>query len=252
MSGSDTCSSALRAGRTPVEIASAQGLSLSSVLGHLDRAVGENKIARSEIYFSLPRQVRAKVEDAARHRGYAPMPGQTLPRIQPIVDLVVGEDPALVQVALRYGPASRYYGDLYELVRRFELGLHGLIKDVLVKKFGLGERAWWYEGVPVSIRKSCAESAEDLGRFDVDPWSCTYMLDLQAVMKAQWLLFEPLYRVGGKNEVLSEIKDVNGVRNRVMHPVRDAPPTNDDFDVLENAYARLLDVRARFYGTDET
>jgi len=154
-------------------------------------------------------------------------------------------------VALRYGPASRYYGDLYELVRRFELGLHALIKDVLVRKFGLDERAWWYLGVPVAIRKSCAESAQDLGRHDVDPWSCTYMLDLQAVIKAQWSLFEPLYKVGQKTEILSEIKNVNDVRNRVMHPVRDAPPTNEDFDVLEAAYMRLLEVRGRFYKRDD-
>src|SRR5687768_7927253 len=82
---------------------------------------------------------------------------------KPIADLVAGEDPSLVQVAPRYGPASRYYGDLYELVRRYELGLHRLTKDVLVEKYGLEKRAWWYTRVPVAIRKSCAESAEELG-----------------------------------------------------------------------------------------
>ena len=54
MAASDVCAEALRRGLTPSEIATQQGLPLASVLGYLDRAVGEGMLARSEIYFAMP------------------------------------------------------------------------------------------------------------------------------------------------------------------------------------------------------
>jgi hypothetical protein len=247
VTAADVCANALRSGLTPPEIATQQGVSLSSVLSYLDQAVGENKIARSEIYFSIPVDARTQVERACREREYQPLPGARHVSLEPVAELLLGVDVDLVQVCLAYGPASRYYGELYELVRRYEIDLHNFVRHVLVNHQGEQERRWWYTGVSVNVRKGCAERAEELGRFGLDPWTCTYLLDLQAVIKDQWSLFDGYFRVASRNEVFTQIKTVNDVRNRVMHPVRDTPPTDEDFDTLEEAYARLAVVMSRFY-----
>ena len=247
MNDVEVCVAALRQGHTPHEVAHAQGVSLSSVLGLLDRAVGEGILARSNIYFAISGSTRSAVEAACRERSYFPEPTRQVVPTDPVGDLLHGLEPDDVQVCLRYGPASRYFGDLYELVRRFEIELHGLVRDVLVKAFGNEKRAWWYRGVPVAVRKGCADRAEDVGRYDVDPWTCTYLLDMQTVMKSQWDHFTPLYKVGNRNEVFLEIKTVNDIRNRVMHPVRDAAPRDEDFDALRSAYTTLRLARERFY-----
>lgn len=227
-----------------------QGISLTEVLNYLDQAVGENKVARSEIYFSTTGTVREKVEQACRETGHRPNSTGLVP-LGPLTSYLVDENPDEVQVCLRYGPASRYYGDLYEAVRKYEIDLHNLVRDVLVDHYGLESRAWWYEGVPLAVRKGCVERAEELMRFDLDPWSCTYMLDLQSVLKEQWVLFDHLYKVAHRNTILGQVKKINAVRNRVMHPIRDSPPTNGDFDELKDAYDLLRLARKRFYGAAE-
>lgn len=250
MAESDVCAQALRAGLTPPAIASQQGISLSSVLAHLDHAVGENKLSRSEIYFAIPSEVRARVELACQTIGYRPESRTRPVALGPVARFLADEDPNDVQVCLRYGPASRYYGDLYELVRKYEIDMHSLVRDVLVEHFGEEERAWWYRGVPLRVRQGCVERAEELGRFDLDPWSCTYLMDLGVVIGQQWTLFAKSFKASNKNDVVAQVRDVNDVRNRVMHPVRDAPPTDLDFDVLGAAYQYLQVVRGRFYGEE--
>lgn len=249
MSAADVCAEELRGGRNPSEIAHQQGISLTTVFSYLDRAVGEDKITRSEIYFSMPQHLRARVEAACTAAGYRYPRGSTAPvSLGPLGSSLADEDADSVKVCLRYGPASRYYGDLYEVVRRYEIDLHRLVRDVLIQHFGDDERAWWFQGVPTKVRVQCAGRAEELGRWDLDPWNCTMLLDLQSVIDQLWKVFDKFYRLPSKNDVASEIKRVNDVRNRVMHPVRDSPPTEVDFDTLNTAYKALQSVRARFYG----
>ena len=75
--------------------------------------------------------------------------------------------------------------------------------------------------------------------------------DLQSVLKEQWVLFDRLYKVANRNAILGQVTKINAVRNRVMHPIRDSPPTNGDFDELKDAYATLELARKRFYGAAE-
>src|SRR3954453_4378893 len=83
----DTCVHALRDGCTPGDIAAKEGISLATVLSFLDRAVGENRIARSEIYFSIPRAVRENVELACSNHAYRPDLARGRPvAVEPIVE----------------------------------------------------------------------------------------------------------------------------------------------------------------------
>lgn len=252
MSAADICAEDLRSGLTPPQIAAKQGLSLSKVFEELNRAVGDNLISRSEIYFSIDGELRAKVEESCRVHGYRPTSAVVgSAALEPLAADLTGEDTEQVLVCLRYGPASRYYGDLYELIRKYELDYHHLTRDVLIREYGLSRRAWWYLGVPVGVRQGCAARAEELADFDRDPWTCSYLIDIASVLKDQWRLFEALFKVPSKNDVFAEIRSVNEVRNRVMHPVRDDPPTDADFDTLRSAYYKLQVVRERFYGADQ-
>jgi len=87
------------AGKTPTQVAADLGVTLVSVEGYLHRAVGEGLLRRSDIYFSIPLEQRAS--DHTLKQWFS--------------------DP---QLAL---------GDMYEDIRRIELGLHGKIREALVQ-----------------------------------------------------------------------------------------------------------------------
>ena len=211
-------------------------ISLGSTLGYLDRAVGADLIRRSQIYFSVPPHVRTLVDKVLTETGYVPtFRGDGIPELGPVGDALAHESRGLLSVAVRYGPASRYYGDLYDLIRNYEITLHGFVREVLVAKYGVEQRRWWYAGVPLPVRQDCAARREELGNDDLDPWRCSVLLDLLRVADKQWALFEALFRPTTKPDFARDLKAVNEVRNRVMHPVRDAPPTDQDFDRLTEA-----------------
>lgn len=249
MGGVDQAAHLLKEGRSVSEISQSRQVSLSTVLDYLDRAVGKGYIRRSEIYSSVPSHSRelvekVKIEQRIKVRrdydGYCHQ--------KPFVGAFPHENPDDVQVTLRYGPAARYYGDLYEELRGFEVDLHRFVRDVLQREFGSTGRDWWYQGVDDATRRNAVTRTEDLRRADYDPWHCVDLTDLSVTAGKQWALFSPHLRRAGAREFKSEIAAVNQIRNRVMHPVRDMPPEEHDFDCVRAARSNLDAARARFYG----
>src|ERR1041384_5422009 len=106
----------IKQGRNPVEIATEFGVTLDTVLGYLDRAVGDGALRRSDIYFSFTPEQRAT------NWGYLES----------------------------YAGSRHALGDMYEDVRRIELKLHTIIRSTLTSEFGDNE-LWWREGVPQAI-----------------------------------------------------------------------------------------------------
>ncbi|HVX69713.1 MAG TPA: hypothetical protein VHA79_08495 [Mycobacteriales bacterium] len=250
MAAADECARLLRAGNLPREAAHARGVSLSTVLDYLDRAVGKGLIRRSDIYFSIPSGTRELVEKVKDERGFKlrrdAYDGYVHAR--PFEDALPHEDAGDIQVCLRYGPASRYYGDLYEELRGFEVDLHRLVRHVLEREYGTDARAWWFKGVDEAIRKDGAMRAEGLARDGYDPWYCLTLIETGIIVEKRWALFSSLLRASSGKAFKSEIQEVNDVRNRVMHPVRDMPPNEHDFDLVREARARVDSARATFYG----
>ena len=241
-------------GMTPPSIARQADVPLEEVLANLDGAIGAGLLRRFNVYFSMDAYVRERVEltlsaltlgvpDSVRSDTY----------VKPICDRAPFLDQGDVLVCLRYGPMSRHYGELYELLREFELGLHGFLKQVLVGKLGAGREGWWLQGVPQQVRSKCAMRSEEIGQVEVDLWKMTDLLDLWDVMEKQWKVFGQLFRAPdtpGKRELASDFRRINEVRNRVMHPVRETPPEEDDFSFVAIMVGRL--EAARRAGGDVT
>ena len=103
-------------GLTPAQIARQLRVTHASVLGYLDRAVGEGLVKRSDIYFTLSPESR---ESTATR-----------------------EDKEVVS---RFGGAV--LGDMYEHLREIETTLHKRIRLALERQYGSEEKEWWAQGV---------------------------------------------------------------------------------------------------------
>jgi hypothetical protein len=106
---------------------------------------------------------------------------------------------------------------------------------VVAGAFGAGELEWWRVGVPVTVRKECAVRREEDPEEPCEVYCYTNLLDLGSIVERNWVLFKD--RLGDrysahKRPLLEDLKRLNRIRNRVMHPVRGSVPTEEDFDFL--------------------
>jgi hypothetical protein len=118
---------------------------------------------------------------------------------------------------------------MYELLCRLERFLHWHIKFTLEQVFG--PEQWWYE-LPPTIRKQCQNKKEDDPERHEDPYSYTTFIDLHDIFKEHWTHLSknfPGHVRANRKEFLSGLQTLNGLRNRVMHPVREYRPTQADF-----------------------
>jgi hypothetical protein len=190
----------VRTGKTPAEIAAKLGLTVESVSGYLHRAVGEGLLRRSDIYFSVPPDRRKS-------------------------DRTLGD---------WYTDPRNALGDMYEDIRRIEIGLHAKIREALVRGYGDGEAGWWRQGVPEKVRVKCQERRER----DVDdpcqPFHYSDLLDLDAILEDQWALLNDLFPdyAANRRQLSKDLKQLNRIRNKVMHPVRGLVPGEEEFDFV--------------------
>ena len=209
----DEAASLLRQGYEPIQIAEKMGITLASVLDYLDRRIGSGDIRRSDIYFSIPPEIRKN--PSRTHR----------------------------EILDRYRNGAAAYGDMYEDLRSIELGLHSRIRRTLQVEFGTEDTEWWREGVPEGVRKKCVL------RKEADPDYCeaycyTDVLDLADIIHKRWKFFKealpPEIRVD-RQALKRDLERLNSIRNRVMHPSRNMPPTEADFDFVRSLKTRLGD-----------
>jgi hypothetical protein len=188
-------------GRAPAQIAAELGISYSTTLDYLERAVAKGILRRSDVIFTLPAASRSS--PATR------------------------EDRELLD---RFGSVAHALGDLYEILRGLETSLHSRVREALESSYGTGENGWWVQGVPASVRKKCQSRRED-DPSRLDPYCYTDLLDLHDVFESEWRV---LQRQAGqlasdKRALLAKLRELNRIRNMVMHPVRGMTPTEDDF-----------------------
>jgi hypothetical protein len=208
MSRPDEAATLLRQGFDPVAIQHRMRITLPSVLGYLDRKVGSGELRRSDIYFSMPAKIR-KDPPTADYR----------------------------TILHRYKNGAAAYGDMYEDVRAIELGLHAKIRDLLVEALGPAENEWWRQGVPEKVRAKCAERRELDTDAYVEPYGYTDLLDLSKILDFSWKHFcdtLPKRLRSNKGQFLAGFRRLNSIRNRVMHPVRGAPPDESDFEFVRD------------------
>ena len=124
---------------------------------------------------------------------------------------------------------------MYDDLREIEIGIHGRIQRDLVDRFGSAEHEWWRKGVPERVRVKCARRREEDRGELCDPYGYTDLLDMSEIIKHAWKFLEPgLPREirADRPALLSDLRELNRVRNGVMHPVRGKTPSEDHFEFV--------------------
>ena len=121
--------------------------------------------------------------------------------------------------------------EAYKLLYFIEGRLHHFVCQRLKKAFGEDEKQWWDQGIPLPIRKKCAERREEDTRKEA-AYNYTDLIDLREILGKNWKHFEAEFkRVTGKTtrkkDFLDGLVRLNEIRNMVMHPVRGSVTEND-------------------------
>lgn len=234
----------LRNGLSPSQIARELHLPLGIVMGYLYRLVGEGALRRSDILFTLPAPARQQIEQMIQEHGVS-SPGR-LRRWLRASGMEI--DSADLVLYLKLRDARVALGDMYELIRDLELSLHKFIRDALQQQHG---ENWWREGVPLRVREDCALMHERDAEPAADLFCYTTVIHLLHTFDQNWSDFLPLLPPklrANKQEFLARLKRLNAIRNMVMHPVKGATMTEEDFDFLRQFhadFARALSAAAK-------
>ncbi|MBI2831373.1 MAG: hypothetical protein HYX79_03855 [Chloroflexi bacterium] len=123
----------------------------------------------------------------------------------------------------------------YRYIRNIEVPLHKCIRQTLVDGYGANEDEWWVKGIPLAIRRDCANRKEESTPRE-EPYHYTYLIDLKTIIEKNRTLFENRLRTVNKQtnhqrEFLDGIGKCNDIRNRVMHTMHEI--SDDDLSFLK-------------------
>lgn len=229
----------LRKGLPPSEIARQVGTTPAVVMRYLTLKIGEGELRRSDIAFSLPREVRAAIEQAIEKTGSAAV-GSI---IRELKHQGVTADRSDIGIYVHYRRARVVLGDMYELVRSVEVRLHNFIKQAFVAEFGTDQ--WWRGGVPDNIRAECAALLEKDPEPADEPYRYTHLINLREILDKRWPVlskYVPKSLLNQKKDVLERLLRLNRIRNAVMHPVRNTVISEDDFEFVRDFEKDLTDL----------
>jgi hypothetical protein len=124
------------------------------------------------------------------------------------------------QILETFGSAAHALGDMYEGIRR-----------ALQEQYGKDESGWWRTGVPLGVRQKLQSRREE----DIDPgepYAYTDLLDLAEILDKNWTTIAQtvICDSSQKKNTLAELRRLNQIRRKVMHPMRYSPPRDDEFE----------------------
>jgi hypothetical protein len=193
--------------------------------------IGEGQLRRSDIAFSLKRNVRRAIE-ATMVDGRARSAGHICRELEKKGIHCSRFD---VRMYLEYRRAPVVLGDMYELVRKVEVRLHQFIKKVFIIEFGAEE--WWRGGVPDNIRAECAALREKDPEPAPEPYNYTHLIALREILDRKWSILSryfPPETAQNKKDLMERLLQLNRIRNNVMHPVRGGMLTEEEFEFVYN------------------
>ncbi len=229
----------LTKGHSPSKIARQMGVSVSTVMGYLYNQVGEGKIRRSDIVFSINERIRQAVETVVATWSTR----NTSAILRKVAKILadprnLGDNLNDARVYLRLRDARIALGDMYEFIRDIEVSFHRAVRDILETEHGPIQ--WWRRGVPSNIRAECAAAREQDDPPANDPYCYTTFIHLKEILDRQWGLFSkilPKELSRDKRTFLTRLVRLNQIRNNVMHPVRGTPLTAEDFAFVRDSEA---------------
>jgi hypothetical protein len=231
MSKRDQACALLRQGNSPTQIAGKLGLRTSDVMNFLWTRIGEGGLRRSDIAFSLKRNVRKAIEAVIAETG-----SQSAARIcKELEKRGIHCNRFDVRMYLEYRRAPVVLGDMYELVRSIEVRLHRFIKRVFIAEFGADD--WWRGGVPDNIRAECAALREKDPEPAPEPYNYTHLIALREILDRKWSILSkhlPPETAQNKRDLMDRLVQLNRIRNNVMHPVLCGMLTEEEFEFVYN------------------
>jgi hypothetical protein len=227
-------------GLTPQQIELQMGIGLSSVRQYLCTLVGEGVLRHSDIAFNIAE--RHLIEGAIRN-GSTPVTDGPYKNLRMAQELHVALSKRghkiprdLVELYLVTRDARP---DLYALICEIEVGLHRLVKQTLEAEYG---SRWWREGTPEPTRKNCqGRKEEDSSPLD-DAYYYTTFIELKSIIDNNWRVFSkalPKALAANKSDTLQKLQRINGIRNKVMHPVKVIIEYEDDYRFARSLLAEL-------------
>lgn len=242
ISRKDRVAELVKSGYTPSAAARVLEVPRSQVMQYLALLVGEGTLHRSHILLAMPQPARAAVDRCFEELG-EPSAREILEANAAAPEPLETED-LVTYVELRDAVAA----DVYELIRRIELTLHGHIKRTLIREFGTDNEAWWREGIPANIRATCAATRETDTEPAAESFNYTTFIHLKEIFENQWNLLSgilPQELQQNRKMFRADMDRLNRIRNSVMHPVRMSRLEDDDYQFLEKLAATLR-VEPRF------
>lgn len=231
MSKRDQACELLRQGNSPTQIAGKLHLRTSDVMHFLWAKIGEGHLRRSDIAFSLKRNVRRAIEAVVANSST-----QSAGHIcRELEKKGIHCNRFDVRMYLEYRRAPVVLGDMYELVRNVETRLHQFIKKVFIVEFGAEE--WWRGGVPDNIRAECAALREKDPEPAPEPYNYTHLIALREILDRKWGILSrylPAETAQNKKDLMERLLQLNRIRNNVMHPVRGGMLTEEEFEFVYN------------------
>lgn len=218
-------------GHSPSQIAARMRLRASYVMNYLWSKIGEGELRRSDVAFSLKRNVRRAIE-AVIAETRTQSPGRICRELE---KRGIHCDRFDVRMYLEHRRAPVVLGDMYELVRNIEVRLHRFIKRVFIVEFG--EEEWWRGGVPDGIRAECAALREKDPEPAPEAYNYTHLMGLREILDRKWATLSrhlPQQIAQNKKEFLERLVQLNRIRNNVMHPVRGGMLTEEEFEFVYN------------------
>ncbi len=232
----------LKAGRRPRIVAAELGISTSSVSEYAKTAIGKGMLRKVDVLTSIPREARDAMDVIIANEGIAAdyEITQRLKKVGVALDSV--------EVRLYLDLRDGTMADMYELVRKIEIRLHGLIRTTMIDTYG---DRWWRDGIPQSIRCECASSQEADGEPASEPYCYTTFIQLKEIFEKKWAILSeqlPLSIRKRKPEFTSCLAEVNRIRNAVMHPVKNLPINDEKFAMVNALWAELNTDASRTKG----
>jgi hypothetical protein len=229
----------LSEGLSPSQIAIQCKVPTSSVIQQISTAVNEGRVRRSEVLSTLNTEWREWVESFVQN-GHKLSPERLCASLKLAFDWDI--DIEELKLLFAYIGKPIRAGDMYGLLYEVERTLHTSIKAVLGAKYGFNEAGWWKQGVPEKVRIDCVQARERDLEYTGEPYNFTTLIHLADILEKKWDIFSlrlPTSVAKNKPGFMQNLKRMNNIRNRVMHPVRGMPPTEEEYEFMKEMQRKL-------------
>ena len=235
---------------SPADIAAELNITTEKAIEHIFVVIGDGRIKQSDLFFILATKYAADVEfldslSPKSPHGLRMMFKSFIQQGQECMLQTKNSDPDELTLYVSYRNRRVYVGDMYVILTEMESTLHQKIESILRKKYGAADAEWWAKGVPLKVRSSCAVRKEEDDQYFTHAYCYTTLIDLKTILLDDKSLFQSHFPQSvakdGRafNAFLDKFNRLNKIRNQVMHPVREKPPTEDDFVFLRKMHSEI-------------